>query len=87
MRRCERCGRIYYYDNCPYCELTSEQGSGKKNLSFSGQGYFWIIIIIMGFIAAVMNPSSIIPLLGIASLTWIVWRLGDQIQKKRQRKR
>lgn len=87
MRRCERCGRNYYYDHCPYCELMSGQGSDKKAIRFSGQGYFWVVIILMGFIAVVMNPSSIIPLAGMAGLTWIVWRLGGQIQKNRHRKR
>ncbi|HOP72180.1 hypothetical protein [Thermoclostridium caenicola] len=87
MRRCEHCGRNYYYDNCPYCELMSGQESGRKAAFLSGQGYFWIVIIIMGFIAAVINPSSIIPLAGVAGLIWVVSRLGSQSRKNRQRKR
>lgn len=85
MRRCERCGRYYYFDSCPYCELTSEHGPGKKTLAYSG--YFWIVILFIGIIGAIMDPSSIIPVAGMLSLIWVISRLGAKgFGKKRKMK-
>lgn len=86
MRRCERCGRNYYYDSCPYCELTSEDQPGKKGGAMGGRGYFWIVIIILGFIAAILDPPSIIPVMGIAGVIWAISRIGAQRLGKKHRK-
>lgn len=84
MHRCERCGRHYYYDSCPYCQLTSDK-SGKKTPAQSGSGYFWIIILLIGIIAVIMNPASVLPLAGMVGLVWAVSRLGARGFGKKRR--
>ncbi|HOQ76105.1 MAG TPA: hypothetical protein PK369_05990 [Thermoclostridium sp.] len=82
MRRCERCGRIIYYDSCQYCGLTSGNGSGRKAPAPAGFAYFWIVIIILGVIAFVMDPKSVIPVAGIGFVIWAMSRLGRKNKKQ-----
>lgn len=51
-----------------------------------GRGYFWIVIIILGFIAAILDPPSIIPVMGIAGVIWAISRIGAQSLGKKHRK-
>ncbi|NLW01721.1 MAG: hypothetical protein GX027_00450 [Clostridiaceae bacterium] len=84
MRRCERCGRHSYYDSCQYCGLKS--GNGKKAPAPAGFAYFWIVIVIFGIIAFIMNPESVIPVVGIGCFIWAMTRLGAQRLGKKNKK-
>jgi len=86
MRRCERCGRFIYYDSCQYCNITLGQGSGKKAPAPAGFAYFWIVIVIIGFIAFVLDPRSVIPVAGIACVIWAISRIGARGLGKKQKK-
>lgn len=83
MRRCERCGRYIYYDYCPYCELTPDKNAGRRTPVPAGSTAFWIVLIIVGVIAFVINPPSVIPVAGMAGIIWALTRFGGQKRKNR----